>query len=105
MPMEKMLNAGFMIEGTKHFEINGNLCFNSCPKFQKVAKSDTFPQPEADNMESNVSFLFPLLVHLQTCAPNSLANTPLELMCREFPKINTDIFHQSLNSRLTGILR
>lgn len=56
-------------------------------------------------MENNASFPFPLLVHPQTYAPNSLANTPLELMCGEFPKINTDIFHQSLNSGLTGILR
>lgn len=32
-------------------------------------------------------------------------STSLELICQEFPKINTDIFHQSLNSRPTGILR
>lgn len=55
-------------------------------------------------MENNASFPFPLSVHLQP-VPQTLANTPLELMWREFPKINTDIFHQSLNSRLTGILR
>lgn len=93
-----------MIEWTKHFEIKGNLYLNSHPKFQKVARSDTFPHLEADNMENNALFSFTLLVYLQPL-PQTLANTLLELMCREFPKINTDIFHQSLNSRLTGILR
>lgn len=62
------------------------------------------PNPEANNMENNALFPVPLLVHLQPM-PQTLANIPLELMCREFPKINTDIFHQSFNSRLTGILR
>lgn len=105
MPLEKMLNAIFMMKWTKHFEINGNVCFNSQPKFQKLVRGDTFPHPEVDNMESNALFPSPLGVHLQTYAPNSLANTPLELVCREFPKINTEVLHQSLNSRLTGILR
>lgn len=59
LPLEKRLNAGFMIQRTKHFETNGNLCFNSRSKFQKVARSDTFSYPEADNMENNACFPFP----------------------------------------------
>ena len=59
VPMENRVNAGFMAERTKHFEINGNLCFNSHSKFQKVARSDTFSYPEADNMENNACFPFP----------------------------------------------